>query len=216
MLAALNWAYEHATAALPGIGSAEEIAQKHLRRTGGSREKAIDELINWQLGYAAAAGFISNVGGAITLPVAVPANLASVLLIQLRMIAAVAFLRGYKISDERVRTLAFLCLTGSGAAGILEEFSVNMGMKLSSHLIMQISRETLLRINRAVGFRLVGNAGSAGLINLAKFVPLVGGLVGGAFDAAVTRGIAAVAKDQFKAIYEDLAIVPDVSAISSE
>ncbi len=197
---ALHWAYDHASDSVAGLGSATGLAGKHLRNNAGDREKAIDELIAWQASYAGAAGFVSNLGGLITMPVAIPANLASVLLIQLRMIAAIAHLRGYQLDEERVRTLSFVCLTGSAAANIMEEFSVSLGIKLSSRVIMQISGETLLKINRAVGFRLVARAGSKGLINITKLVPLVGGLAGGAFDAMMTRGIGTVAKQQFSVV----------------
>jgi len=205
---ALNWAYDRSTAAIPGLGSAADLAERHLKSCGGLPAKAIDDLIVWQVGYAGAAGFVSNIGGLITMPVAVPANLASVLLIQLRMVAAIAYLKGYKITDERVRTMAFICITGSAAATILQEFGIGLGTKLSARLIMQISGATLAKINQAVGFRLVTKAGTTGLINLTKVVPIVGGIVGGAFDASVTRGIGALAKKIFKPLDDDRSTDP--------
>jgi uncharacterized protein (DUF697 family) len=198
MMTALNWAYDHAASAIPGLGSAEDLAESQLASCGGSVEKAIDSIIAWQVGYAGAAGFVSNLGGIFTLPVAIPANLASVLLIQFRMIAAIAHLRGYKITDERVRTLAFLSLTGSAGVNILQEFSISLGTKLSTQMISKISGATLVKINQAVGFRLVTKAGQTGLVNLTKIVPFIGGIVGGGFDAVVTRGIGAAAKEIFK------------------
>jgi len=197
---ALNWAYEQAQANIPGMGSAIDLANSHLKSCHGDRERAIDDLIAWQVGKAGAAGFLSNLGGIITMPVAVPANLASVLFLQIRMIQAVAYLRGYDVNDEQVRTLSFVCLVGSGVTAFAEEISVNLGVKLSTHLVTKISQEMLIKINRAVGFRLLARAGSSGAINLTKAIPFVGGLAGGAFDALVTRGIAAVAKDRFGAV----------------
>lgn len=197
MMSALNWAYDQAASAIPGLGSAEDLAASHLKSAGGSVEKAIDDLIIWQTGYAGAAGFATNLGGIITMPVAVPANLASVLLIQLRMIAAVAHLRGYDIADPRVRTVAFLCLTGSGSASILQEFGVSLGTKLTAKMIANISGATLTKINQAVGFRLITKAGSTGLVNLTKLVPFIGGVIGGGFDAAMTRGVGEVTKRNF-------------------
>jgi len=197
LVTALYWAYEQATAALPGLGSAEDLAKSYMARCGGSPERAIDDLIAWQVRYAGAAGFITNLGGLVTMPVTIPANLASVLLIQLRMIAAIAILRGYKPSDERVRTLAFLCLVGGAAADVLQEVSVGLGTRLSTRLILRLSGGTLAGINQAVGARLVTRAGATGLLNLGRIVPFVGGLVGGGFDALVTRGIGAATKLAF-------------------
>jgi len=202
MTRALDWAYEQAQANIPGMGSAIDLAKSHLKSAGGAREKAIDDLIAWQIGKAGAAGFVSNLGGIITMPVAVPANLASVLFIQIRMIQAVAYLRGYDINDEQVRTLSLVCLVGSGVTAFAEEMSVNLGIKLSRRIVTKISQETLIKINRAVGFRLLARAGSAGFINLTKIIPFVGGIAGGAFDAVLTRGIGTVAKERFSAIEE--------------
>ena len=163
------------------------------------------------MAYAGAVGFASNVGGLITMPVTVPANLGGVIYLQLRLIAAIAHLRGYAIKDEKVKTLAFICLTGSSAATLLQEFGISLGTRLSTRLIAQISGATLININKAVGFRLVTKAGSTGLINLTKFVPFVGGLVGGAFDAAVTRGIGAASKEVFDPIRDETSTDPIIT-----
>jgi hypothetical protein len=198
IMSALHWAYDQATSSIPGLGDAEDVAKAHLVKCGGSTERAIDDLILRHVGYAGAAGFVTNLGGFTTMPVAVPANLASVLFIQLRLIAAIAILRGYRVSDQRVRTLTFLCLVGSAAADLLEELSTGLGTKLSTHLITRISARSLMKINEAVGFKLVARAGQAGIVNLARIVPFVGGLVGGGFDALVTRGIGTAAKITFR------------------
>ncbi len=200
MMNALNWAYDHATSDIPGLGSAEDLADSYMKSCGNDPEKAIDSLINWQTGKASAAGFVTNLGGLMVLPVSIPANLATTLMIQLRMIAAVAHLRGYDITDDRVRTLAYICLTGSGSATLLQEFSVSLGTKLTTQMIMKISGATLTKINQAVGFRLITKAGSTGLINLTKLVPFLGGVVGGTFDGVVTKGIGGVAKQSFPMI----------------
>ena len=64
-------------------------------------------------------------------------------------------------------------------------------------MIFRISGEVLKRINRAVGFRLVTKAGTRGVVNLVKVVPLVGGFVGGALDAVATKVIGRTAKQVF-------------------
>jgi len=159
----------------------------------------IDDLIGWQVRYAGAAGFISNLGGIITLPVSIPANLASVLLIQLRMIAAIAHIRGYKIDDPAVRTMAFMCLTGNGGASVLRGASVGLGTRMSARVISHLSGTALGRINQAVGAKLAAMAGAKGLVSVAKILPFVGGVIGGGFDAVATRGIALAAKRFFAA-----------------
>jgi hypothetical protein len=200
MMTALNWSYDHASASIPGLGSAENLANSHLASCGGDAEKAIDHLVRWQMAYAFSAGFATNLGGIITMPIGVPANVVSVLFIQLRMIAAIAHIRGYKINDEQVRTLAFISLTGSGSAVILQDFGINVGLKLGAQAIKAIPGSVLIKINQAVGFRLITKAGTTGLINLTKLIPLAGGLVGGGFDAGMTKMISRAAKAIFKTI----------------
>lgn len=106
---ALTWAYDAALNGIPGIplgrlpglglgdtpnfGTLDELVDSYLT-PGVDAEDAIDSLINWQIGKAAAAGFVTNLGGILVLPIAIPANLASVLFIQFRVIAGIAKLRG--------------------------------------------------------------------------------------------------------------------------
>ena len=47
--------------------------------------------------YAGAQGFVTNIGGLVTAAVAVPANIAGLALIQCRMVAGIAHLRGYDL-----------------------------------------------------------------------------------------------------------------------
>jgi hypothetical protein len=81
----------------------------------------------------------------------------------------------------------------------LQELSVGLGTRLSTRLILRLSGGTLGKINQAVGVRLAGKMGASGLVGLGRLVPLVGGLVGGGFDALVTRGIGTAAKMTFAA-----------------
>ncbi|VWX35688.1 conserved hypothetical protein [Exiguobacterium oxidotolerans] len=132
-----------------------------------------------------------------TLPIAVPANVSSVIFIQLRMIAAIAHLRGYDLKSDEVRTFVYTSLTGQAAADILKSAGIKVGNKISVNLIKKIPGEVIKRINRAVGMRLVTKFGETGVVNLGKMVPLVGGMIGGAFDVGSTKTIAKVAKVMF-------------------
>jgi hypothetical protein len=195
-LQALEWVYQRAIDGIPGVDtSLEDLAQSY--RGKHCTDEAIDRLINWQIAKAGATGFITGVGGMLTLPVTIPANVAGVSYLQLRMIAAIAHLRGYEARDDRVRTLAFICLTGSNAFDVLKDVGVQVGTKLTQQMMLRISGATLRRINQAVGFRLVTKAGSRGVVNLVKVVPIVGGVVGGSLDAAATKIIGATAKRLF-------------------
>jgi uncharacterized protein (DUF697 family) len=196
LMTALSWAYDKAVNGIPKFDRAEDLAANYLAKFG-TVEDAIDSLISYQIGKATVAGFLAGIGGVVMLPVAVPANLASVLWIQIRMIAAIAHIRGFDIRSDQVKTLVLACLAGSSAIDVLKGVGVNVGGKLTQRAISSIAGATLMRINKAVGFRLLAKTGTTATINLSKLVPFVGGAVGGAVDGFVTREIGKAASRLF-------------------
>ena len=196
IMKALDWGYDKAVNGLPGLDSAIELAEDYQSR-GGTPEEQAKSLIRWQISKAGTSGFLSGLGGVITMPVTIPANLASVLFIQMRMIAAIAYLGGHDLKDDRVKSLVYACMAGNGAKEILKDIGIVIGTKLTTNAIKGISGKTIVAINQKVGFRLLTKFGSKGAINLGKAVPVVGGIVGGAFDTVTTDIIGKVAKKTF-------------------
>jgi len=192
----LDWAYEKAISGMPGLDSASQLASGFMEKEGSLREKA-NSLIRWQNAKAGTSGFVTGIGGLMTLPVAIPANLASVLYIQIRMIAAIAHMGGYDLRDEKVKTLVYMCLVGNFAKDILQETGIRLGTKFTALAIERISEKSLLLINQRVGFRLLATSGTKGMINLGKAVPLVGGIIGGSIDMAATNTIGNMARNTF-------------------
>ncbi|WP_214846232.1 EcsC family protein [Exiguobacterium sp. S90] len=194
----LDWGYEKAIQGGMGIESAYELADEYQGKYGV--EQGINKLVNVQLAKCGTSGFLSGLGGIVTLPIAIPANVSSVIFIQLRMIAAVAHLRGYDLKSDEVRTFVYTALTGKAATDILKNAGIQVGSKVTVNLIKKIPGEVILRINRAVGMRLVTKFGEKGVMNLGKMIPLVGGVIGGTFDVASTKTIAEVAKNMFVSV----------------
>lgn len=101
--------------ALAGIGplaSAKAAAEEQLSDHHGNVEKAVDAVVSTHVRLAGASGFVTNLGGLITLVVTAPANLAAIAVIQLRMVAAVAYLRGYDLDDPRVHNAILVTILG--------------------------------------------------------------------------------------------------------
>ena len=196
MIKLLDWSYEKAVNGLPGMETAGELADKYISKSN-SIDEAIDKFINWQQAKCATSGFLAGLGGIITLPVAIPANISSVIYIQTRMIATIACMKGYDLNDDQVRTLVYVSLTGQAAADILKQAGIKIGTKMSSVLIKRMPIEIIKQINKRVGFRLVTKFGEKGVINLGKCVPIVGGVIGGTVDAVGTRTIGKTAKSVF-------------------
>lgn len=105
MLQTLDWAYDKTLTGLPGQKDIYKLVEDYLKRY--DVETAIDKLISYQTTKAATSGFVTGFGGILTLPVTVPANVSTVILFQMRMIAAIALLRGYDLNSDQVQT--FVC-----------------------------------------------------------------------------------------------------------
>ncbi|MFA2921083.1 EcsC family protein [Acinetobacter pittii] len=192
----LNWSYDKAVNGVVGLDSAYDLA-KDYKKTDDSLYNQVNSLIRWQNTKAGTSGFITGLGGIITLPVAIPANVASVMYVQIRMIAAIAHMGGHNLNDDRVRSLVFVCLTGNAAKDILKDVGIVVGKKLAENAIKNISGKTITTINKKVGFRLLTKFGEKGAINLGKTIPLFGGIVGATFDSITTNTIGNIARDTF-------------------
>jgi hypothetical protein len=196
VMQALDWAYYKAVVGIPGLDSAQELGDSYLKRKGTLRGQ-VNSLIRWQNTKAGTSGFVSGLGGVILIPVTIPANITTVMYVQVRMIAAIAHMGGHDLRDDRVKTLVYTCLCGSAAADIIKDAGIKVGTKFTEQAITNISAQTILKINQAVGFRLFTKFGQTGIVNMGKLVPLAGGVIGLAMDSVATNVIGNVARDAF-------------------
>lgn len=192
----LDWTYEKAINGVSGLDSAEEMAEDYLKGEGVLVDK-VNLLIRMQNVKAGASGFLSGLGGILLLPVTIPANVTSVIYVQVRMIAAIAKMAGYNIKDDRVKSLVFLCLVGDAAKDVLKDVGIVVGTKIATNAINNLSAKTITAINQKVGFKLVSKFGEKGAVHLGKAVPIVGGLIGGTVDSVATNLIGNFARNTF-------------------
>ena len=192
----LTWAYKQALSSHGPIDGAIELAESYQDRHSCPRKDA-NALIRWQTAKAAGLGFVTGVPGLPAIPVTLPANLTSVLFIQIRMIAAIAHLGGYDLNDDRVKTLCLACLCGNAARTILREAGIEVGKKMAMSALKRLPGRIFIEINKRVGFRLLTKFGEKGVINASRAIPLLGGLIGGGVDAAWTKAIGNRARDIF-------------------
>lgn len=190
-----DWVYERALGGAPGLDGAEAVAADYRARHDDD-EAAIAQMIAWHTGQAGAAGFLTGMGGALTLPVAMPAHLLSTLYLQVRLTAAIAHLRGYDIRSDEVRLAAFACLAGATAADRLKQAGIAAGAPLVQQAVAKLPGELFKNFGGILGSHLAGRAGRHGVMRL---LPLFGGVVSGGFDAAATRVIGDAAKRVFPA-----------------
>ncbi len=185
----------------------EELANSYLEKSNDTATAA-KKFINYQVAKCTTSGFVTGLGGLITLPVAIPANVGSVMYVQMRMIACLAHMGGYDTNSDQVQTLVYACLAGISIDQILKQAGIRFGNKFVMAMVKKIPGEVLTKINQKVGFRFITKFGTKGIINIGKAVPVVGGIIGGGFDFAETRVIAGRAykmfiDGDFNASYED-------------
>ncbi len=183
---------------VPPLSSAANLAQEYkIDQSYENDDERVDSLINWETVKNFTSGFITGLGGVITLPIAIPSALGASWIIQARMAVAIACIYGHSLTEDRVRTLVLLSLLGDAGKEVLKAAGVKIGEKLTEKIIAAVPGKLLIEINKKVGFRLITKAGEKGAVNLIKLVPLAGGLVGGAFDGVTCRAVGRTAKNLF-------------------
>jgi uncharacterized protein (DUF697 family) len=180
------------------LSAAAAAAEAVLADEGGDVDRAIHELIEDHVRYAGMQGFLTNIGGAVTAAFTIPANIAGLALIQCRLVASIAHLRGYDLSDQRVRNAILTCLLGEDSVKTLVRKkklpSTPMGLATApAHdpdLDRIISAEVASElITRVAGKRLA--------LSVARRIPIFGGLVGAGADGYATWKVGRYADREF-------------------
>lgn len=179
------------------LDSAHQVAQTALGRHGDT-EKAIGDIVNEHTKLAAAGGFITGLGGFVTLPVALPANVLGFYVLATRMSAAIAKVRGYDIDDPSVRSALLIGLVGADADDILRQAGHVAGTgRLASLATQRLPGPILMAVNKGVGFRLITHLSRTTLTRLGRGVPFVGGALGAGVDGYMIRRIASHVRTEF-------------------
>jgi len=175
--------------AIHGIGrlpSASTAADKMLAEHG-SHDKAIHAIIERHVRYAGAQGFVTNIGGLVTLPVAIPANVAGLALIQCHLVAEIAHLRGYDLEDERTRGAILVSLLGEDRINQLVKSKRLPGPPMAIATAAVADPEVTRWAAVEVASELIGRAAGkrvAGVV--ARRTPVLGGVVGLSLDGYST------------------------------
>ena len=172
--------------AIEGVGplkGARAAAEEQRREQKGNAERAIHEVIENHVRLAGAQGFVTNLGGLATATIAIPANITGLALIQCRMIAGIAHLRGYDLDDGRTRNAILIALLGEEQVNdLIKKRKIPAPpMALATAPAHDPSLDPIVSaevasdlITRVAGKRMAATVG--------RRVPLVGGLVGAGAD----------------------------------
>lgn len=195
----LDSCYEKCLNGIPKVSpSVEEMANDYLKKYK-TKEEACKAMIRNQITKCATSGFITGFGGFITMPVTLPANITSVIYVQMRMIACTSYMAGFDLNSDQTQTLVYACLAGVAVNNVMKQVGIKFGVKFANGLIKKIPGKVLTKINQKVGFRFATKFGTKGIINLGKLIPGVGAVIGGGLDLVETK---IIAKRSYKWFFE--------------
>ena len=184
------------------LSSAQQLARDYLENSRyATDDRRIDALIRWESGKNFTSGFITGLGGVVTFPVSIPAALGISWLIQARMAGAIACIYGHDLAAERVRTKILLSLAGDVAKDAMKDLGLKPGSAITQRAVDQVPGRALVEINKRIGAQLLARAGQRVVLRFPRAVPVIGGVVGGALDAAVCRLVGRTAKKLFRPPY---------------
>ncbi len=188
--------------AIDGVGplrGAAESADRQLAEHDGNAEKAIRELVDSHVQLAGLQGFITNLGGVITMAVAIPVNISGLALLQCHLVAGIAHLRGYDLQDPRVRNAVIECLLGADGVKSL----VKKKRLPSSPMAIATAPTYDAELDRRIGAEVAGEliaraAGKKTIAIIARRTPVIGGGVGAVTDGYTTYQIGQYAAKELK------------------
>ena len=181
---------------LPGLGTPQSLAAE-ARQAGGSAEDQVDRLVRRHIALSSATGFVTGLGGWLTLPLTLPADLAGVALVQLHMAASVAALSGHDPTLPVNRERVVSCLVGAGPSDpardaeqeVLDRTALKVAEKGLNFVISNVGRFASWGTKKVVTGRIKRRA--------LRGVPLLGGFIGALSNGYTTSQVARAARDTF-------------------
>jgi len=133
-------------------------------------------------------GAATGIGGLITLPVTVPADLIASWKIQIALAFTIAYIFGQTSDTTDLKTDIYLILAGSSASEALKKVGVETIKAVTKKAIQKnITREVMKKIWKIIPQKIITKAGEKSLLSFMKMVPIAGAPVGFAFDYFSTR-----------------------------
>lgn len=185
-----QFVHEALRRAITGVGPlppAPESARRQLQRHHGDVGRAVHDVVENHVRFAGAQGFLTNLGGLVTLAVTAPANVTGLAVVQCRMVAVIAFLHGYDLDDPKVHNAILAALLGEDrmAALVRRKQLPGSPMAIATAPVYDPQLDTLLA-NEVAAELITKVAGKrmAGVVS--RRIPVVGGVVGAATDGFST------------------------------
>ena len=179
--------------------SAAEVARKARRGRARKRpEKAVRRIIRSHRRGVTAGGFLTGLGGVVTLPVLLPTNVMEFYIQATRMGGAVAVVRGYDLDDEEIRVRVLAALLGEESADVLRSIGLGPVAGAAARGVAgRLPESPHAAVVSAVGGRLIRRFGLRSARLFGKAIPGLGGVLGALSDRKQLHRIAEAAKKSF-------------------
>ena len=105
----LNTLYKKTVDGLGAVSPPVSDLAKDYLKMNSNVDTATQIMQAAQIAKCTTSGFVTGFGGLLALPVTVPANITSVLYVQMRMIACTAHMAGYDVKSDQVQTFVYAC-----------------------------------------------------------------------------------------------------------
>ena len=186
----------HGAGPLPSAASA---AEKQLEEQDGNVQDAIHELIQNHAALAGAQGFVTNLGGLVTMTATIPLNITGLALLQCRLVAGIAHLRGYDLTDDRVRNAVVLTTLGEQGVKSLVKAKQIPGSPMVIATAPAYDPELDKLVAAEVMSALVGRViGKKAASSAARKIPFVGGVWAAGTDAFATWQVGRYAERELR------------------
>lgn len=184
---------------LPPFDSSWELAVRYMGDAGfASDDERVEALIRRESRKNAFSTAVTNLGGVLTLPLAIPANAYASFAYQARLAAAVALVYGHDIRSPKVRTMVGLSMAGRRAVELLKGVGVKFTTMLLERGAAQLSEKVLADIGAGVGARLLAQGGEQAAGILLKTVPVASAVLCGAIDWRYCLAVGRVSREIFR------------------
>lgn len=171
-----------------GVDEEAELSTTAKYRTG-------DAMTAWSAAANFGSGFVAGLGGSLTLPVTIPAQLAATTFTTLRLSFALAILAGRDPLDPECAATAIACALGGDdlregddlcrrVGGSVDEATQYAAIRGSGTALQGAA----WRLTRLAATRLAQRGAQRGAsMAVTRAVPILGGVIGGTVDGAFTQ-----------------------------
>lgn len=181
--------------------SARRVAERAYERSGKNEKKAIRLIERQHRRGVTAAGFLTGLGGLITLPILLPANVFEFYVQATRMVGAIASVRGYDLDDEEVRSRVLAALVGEESGDILAGIGLGpIAGAAADQIVKRLPMSPSSAVARAIGGRVLRRFGLQSTRLLGKAIPGLSGVIGALSDRSMLKKIARTAEKSFPSV----------------